>query len=394
MLQQFFAHRLDLLLDPGQLRMGVAVPRDDLLSELLQARQFGAHVFVMRGDDVATESTERGSCPIRRGIRTRFTRNIDGRENGLRVKGALPAGFGERLAPAAAVINAEFLEDTDGSGLFDGDVADRSLRGVHRNLLLPNLPSRKTRRCDISHSEVGFVRILSMPEPGKVISALGSVALFAGLSPEEIRMLAARTVAKHVATGELLFSEGDACKGLYVIASGKLRIFKSSVSGREQVLAVEGPGGSVAELPVFDGGPYPASVSAVEDSQVLFISREDFRRFCLERPEVALKMLAVVGSRLRRLVGIIEELSFATVRQRLVAVLVRMAESEGKRSERGIDFQLPGTHQDLAQQLGTVRELVSRNLMRLQAEGLLQVEGRSITVLNLPGLAAITEGNG
>lgn len=250
------------------------------------------------------------------------------------------------------------------------------------------------RRCDQSHWLVDFVRILVMPESGNVVSALGSVALFAGLSPEEIRVLAARTVPKRIASGELLFSEGDACKGLYVIASGKLRIFKSSASGREQVLSVEGPGGSVAELPVFDGAPYPASVSAVEDSQILFISREDFRRFCLERPEVALKMLAVVGARLRRLVGIIEELSFATVRQRLVAVLVRLVESEGKRTKRGIELQLPGTHQDLAQQLGTVRELVSRNLMRLQAEGLLQVDGRSITILDLPGLSAITENNG
>lgn len=233
-----------------------------------------------------------------------------------------------------------------------------------------------------------------MPEPGNVATALGSVALFAGLTPDEIRVLAARAIPKRVAGGETLFSEGDACKGLYVIASGKLRIFKSSPSGREQVLSVEGPGGSVAELPVFDGGPYPASVSAVEDSHILFISREDFRRFCLERPEVALKMLAVVGARLRRLVGIIEELSFATVRQRLAAVLVRTAQSQGQRTERGIDFQLPGTHQDLAQQLGTVRELVSRNLMRLQAEGLLQVDGRKITIVDLAGLSAITENNG
>lgn len=80
-------------------------------------------------------------------------------------------------------------------------------------------------------------------------------------------------------------------------------------------------------------------------------------------------MLAVVGARLRRLVCIIEELSFSTVRQRLVAALVRLAQTERTPTERGIEFQLPGTHQDLAHQLGTVRELVSRNLMRLQAEG-------------------------
>jgi CRP/FNR family cyclic AMP-dependent transcriptional regulator len=230
-----------------------------------------------------------------------------------------------------------------------------------------------------------------MHEPSNVASALGAVSLFSGLSPEELRLLAVRAVRRHFALGELLFSEGDACRGLHIIASGKLRIFKSSPSGREQVLAVEGPGGSVAELPVFDGGPYPASVSAVEDSEILFISRDDLRRFCLEHPEVALKLLAVVGARLRRLVGIIEELSFATVRQRLVAALVRLAQTEGTRTDRGIEFQLPGTHQDLAHQLGTVRELVSRNLTRLQAESLLQVDARSIVVRDLPGLTAILE---
>lgn len=230
-----------------------------------------------------------------------------------------------------------------------------------------------------------------MTEPGNVVSSLGAVSLFSSLSPDELRLLAAHAVRKRFGQGELLFSEGDPCRGLHIIASGKLRIFKSSPNGREQVLAVEGPGGSVAELPVFDGGPYPASVSAVEDAQILFISRDDFRRFCLEHPEVALKMLAVVGARLRRLVGIIEELSFATVRQRLVSALVRLAQNDGTHTEQGIEFQLQGTHQDLAHQLGTVRELVSRNLMRLQAEGLLQVNARSIVVRDMPGLTAILE---
>ncbi|MFP5225984.1 MAG: Crp/Fnr family transcriptional regulator [Acidobacteriota bacterium] len=232
-----------------------------------------------------------------------------------------------------------------------------------------------------------------MTEPGNVASFLGAVSLFSGLSPDELRLLAAHAVRKKFAQGELLFSEGDPCKGLHIIATGKLRIFKSSASGREQVLAVEGPGGSVAELPVFDGGAYPASVSAVEEAQILFISRDDLRRVCIEHPEVALKMLAVVGARLRRLVGIIEELSFATVRQRLVSALVRLAQSQGTKTAQGIEFQLPGTHQDLAHQLGTVRELVSRNLMRLQAEGLLQVDARSIVVRDLPGLTAILEAN-
>lgn len=230
-----------------------------------------------------------------------------------------------------------------------------------------------------------------MADSGNIAAQLGAVSLFSGLSPDELRLLAARAIRKRFAEGELLFQEGDPCKGLHMIAAGKLRIFKSSASGREQVLAVEGPGGSVAELPVFDGGNYPASVSAVENSEIIFISRADLRSFCMEHPEVALKMLAVVGARLRRLVGIIEELSFTTIRQRLISALVRMAETGGKCTERGIEFQLPGTHQDMAHQLGTVRELVSRNLMRLQAEGFLLVDARNITVVDLPRLKMILD---
>ena len=101
-----------------------------------------------------------------------------------------------------------------------------------------------------------------------------------------------------------------------------------------------------------------------------------------------MKVLAVVGARLRRLVGIIEELSFTTIRQRLVSVLVKLAQTEGKKTDLGIEFQLPATHQELASQLGTVRELISRNLMRLQAEGLVQVDARHIVVTNMKGLAS------
>ena len=223
---------------------------------------------------------------------------------------------------------------------------------------------------------------------------LAKAPLLADLSPNELQLLAARTVRKLFVSGELLFSEGEPCNGLHIIARGQIRIFKTSVNGREQVLALNGPGDTVAELPVFDGGPYPASASATEDAEIAFISRRDFHAYCLEHPEVALKVLAQVGSRLRRLVGIIEELSFTTIRQRLIAALVKLAQSEGRQTDRGIEFQLPSTHQELASQLGTVRELISRNLMRLQAEGLLDVDARRIVVRDMKGLSAQLESAG
>src|SRR5205085_1763294 len=109
---------------------------------------------------------------------------------------------------------------------------------------------------------------------------LKKTSLFSALSRTELEALAKRTSIHSFEAGETLFSEGEPCSGFYVVASGRVRIFKTSASGREQVLAIEGPGGSVAELPVFDGGPYPASVAAVEPAELVFISRKDFQTFC------------------------------------------------------------------------------------------------------------------
>ena len=148
---------------------------------------------------------------------------------------------------------------------------------------------------------------------------------------------------------------------------------------------MEGPGSSFAELPVFDGGNYPASATASEESEVLFISRKDFQDFSREHPEVGLKVIAVIGSRLRRLAGIIEDLSFTTVRQRLIDLIVRLAQASSTRTTEGVQVELNKTQQDLAAELGTVRELVSRNL-GLQAEGRLELNGRTIIVKDLSGL--------
>jgi CRP/FNR family transcriptional regulator len=231
-------------------------------------------------------------------------------------------------------------------------------------------------------------KIMPVTSPALDLAAvLGRTPLLASLSQPELQHLAVRTVRKLFSAGELIFSEGEPCNGLHIIASGKVRIFKTSVSGREQVLALNGPGESVAELPVFDGGPFPASAIAVNDTEMAFISRRDFHAYCLEHPEVSLKVLSVVGARLRRLVGIIEELSFTTIRERLISLLLKLAQSEGHKTESGIEFLLPATHQELANQLGTVRELISRNLMRLQAEGLVEVDARHIVIRDLKALA-------
>ena len=231
--------------------------------------------------------------------------------------------------------------------------------------------------------------IATVPEstftPGQT---LAKVPIFSGLTDNELSFLAQRAIPRHYSAGETVFGEGEPCSGLYVVESGQVRIFKSSASGREQVLSIDGPGSSIAELPVFDGGNYPASVAAIDDATLLFVSKQDFQALCLAHPQVALKVLRVVGARLRRLVGIIEELSFTTVRHRLASFLLRLAQKEGDRTAEGVAITMPISNQELASQIGTVRELVSRNLSRLQAEGMIKIDGRTVIVRNLKALEA------
>lgn len=223
---------------------------------------------------------------------------------------------------------------------------------------------------------------------GNHSQTLAKVPIFFGLTESELDFLAQRAVPRQFSAGETVFGEGEPCSGMYVVESGHVRIFKSSAGGREQVLSIDGPGSSVAELPVFDGGNYPASVAAVDDATLLFISKQDFQSLCQAHPQVALKVLRVVGARLRRLVGIIEELSFTTVRHRLASLLLRLAQKEGKRSAEGVEITLPVSNQELASQIGTVRELVSRNLSRFQSEGMLKIDGRSVIIQDVKALEA------
>lgn len=234
-----------------------------------------------------------------------------------------------------------------------------------------------------------FGRMTSVPESTLALGqTLSKVPIFSGLTESELGFLSQRTLPRNFSPGELIFGEGEPCPGLYVVASGNVRIFKSSPGGREQVLSIDGPGSSIAELPVFDGGNYPASAAAIDNATLLFVSKQDFQELCLAHPQVGLKVLRVVGARLRRLVGIIEELSFTTVRHRLASFLLRLAQKEGQRTASGVEVTLPVSNQELASQIGTVRELVSRNLSRLQAEGMLKIDGRSVTIIDAEALAA------
>ncbi len=213
------------------------------------------------------------------------------------------------------------------------------------------------------------------------ITTLSRIALFAALTETELAGLAQRTVERRFAGGEMLFWEGEACAGIFLIIEGTVKIFRTAASGREVMLSIESAPATVAELPLFDGGAYPASVRATEPVVALFINKNDFQQFCRQYPDVGLKVLAVVGGRLRHLVGLVEAMTFGSVTQRLARLLLDAAKAAGTDS-----FELGSTHQELASRLGTVREVVSRNLGRFRAQGLIAMEDRQVRILNRAGL--------
>jgi CRP-like cAMP-binding protein len=212
------------------------------------------------------------------------------------------------------------------------------------------------------------------------IAALRQTALFGGLADEELQALAARSVERRLVREETLFVVGEEARGLYVIVTGAVRAFRAGPDGREQVIHTERAGATLAEVPVFDNGMYPATAVADEDSVVLFIAREDVRAVCREQPGIALAALELMAGRLRRHAELVELLSLRAVGQRLARLLLKEASARGERSDGGTSFDLVATNGQIAARVGTVTEVVSRALARLHQDGLIMLENRRVTI--------------
>lgn len=223
------------------------------------------------------------------------------------------------------------------------------------------------------------------------IAALRRTALFKELDEKTLGVLAERAVERRFQKDEVLFIAGEEALGLYVIIRGAVRAFRESTDGREQVIHVERAGATVAEVPVFDDGPYPSTVAAEEETTVLFIDKRDVRRLCLEHPEITLAALKVLAGRLRRCAELVEALSLREVGQRLARFLLAEARRKGERTEKGIVIKLTMTNQQIAARIGSVREVVSRAFTRLQHDGVIVIEGRRLIVPDEETLEAFAD---
>lgn len=195
--------------------------------------------------------------------------------------------------------------------------------------------------------------------------------LFGNLQPEQLTELSALARKRELAQGELLFLAGEKAAGLFVIVSGRIRAFRVNMQGREQTIHIEREGATLAEVPVFDDGSYPATAVAEEPTTVLFLEKSDIRRFMLQHPEVSLTALKLMAQRLRGHADLVDALSLQQVGQRLARFLLSLSRDRGSRTGAGLQFDLALSNEDLARRVGSVREVISRTLTRLERDGLI-----------------------
>lgn len=214
------------------------------------------------------------------------------------------------------------------------------------------------------------------------LKAFGATQLFGAVPEAALRELASKTRERRLTRGEVLFSAGDEAEGLFVVVSGTMRAYRQTREGREQTMHVESAGATLAEVPVFDGGPCPSTVQAEENSVVMFVPKQAIRRFLMKNPEAALAAMAVLARRLRSVSGLAEQLALTGVAQRLAAMLAEEATTQAGDLKDGVSFSLPLSHQSIAARLGSVREVITRQLHRLIDDKVIAFRGHRVVVLD------------
>ena len=222
----------------------------------------------------------------------------------------------------------------------------------------------------------------------ELVDQITEIPLFNGLPRPQLEQVGKIVVAKKYRKGQTLFSEGAKADGFYLIVSGKIKVYKVSLEGKEQILHIFSKGEFFGEVPVFAGGSYPAHAETLEASHVLFIPREAFIELLHREPSLALNMLGILSQRLRRFTHQIEDLSLKEVPGRLAAYFLYLS----NRRKDSDTFELDITKAQLASFLGTIPETLSRILARMSQQRLIQVKGREITLLDHEALENLAAG--
>lgn len=220
-----------------------------------------------------------------------------------------------------------------------------------------------------------------------IITILTTTPLFKGLPQDQLDEIKSRMIDKTYKRNESIFLEGDAADGFYIVATGKVKIFKTSMDGKEQILHIYGPGNPFGEVPVFSGGKFPANAQALAKSRILFLPRNRFVKLITDNPSLSMNMLAELSMRLRQFTIQIENLSLKEVPARLASYLIYSAEEEEHENKVSLNI----SKGQLASLLGTIPETLSRIFAKMTAQNLINVNGREIELVDREGLEYLSE---
>ena len=213
---------------------------------------------------------------------------------------------------------------------------------------------------------------------------LKSVPYFSDLSLAELESIRELVFEKTADRAEMVLLEGEPAANMYFVASGVVKMFKTSAEGKEQILSIVRPGESFNDVPIFDGGPNPASARAMGPVLLYAIKRRDMEAILRNHPQIALNVIKVLARRVRHLVSLVEDLSFKHVIGRVAKILVEHIGGEMGRGPRL-------TQQEMAAMAGTAREVVGRSLKALEEEGAIKLDRHRIIITDKKALQKIME---
>lgn len=223
----------------------------------------------------------------------------------------------------------------------------------------------------------------------EIIDQIALIPLFNGLAREQLEDISMIAIGQSVKRGRTIFAEGDQSTGFYVLTEGRVKIFKLSAEGKEQILHIMTSGEPFGEVAVFAGEPFPASAEVIEDGYVLLFPRTAFIELIRSNPPLSMNMMAILSRRLRKFAATIESLSLKEVPSRLAEYFLYLDVSRGGDKQLTLDI----SKNQLAGLLGTIPETLSRILARMVKEGLIEMNGqRDIRILDRDGLKDLAEG--
>jgi len=216
--------------------------------------------------------------------------------------------------------------------------------------------------------------------------------LFAGLKEEDLKRIRAIASLRGVGKKEILFGEGEEARGFYVILSGKVKLYKISPDGKEQILHVVSAPDAFAEAALFLEGNYPAFAEALTDSQLLFFPKRDFIQLIERNPKLSINMIVSLSHFLRRFASLVEELSLKEVSARVAKYLIDLSLKSSKEGKNPREVELDLSKSQLASKLGTISETLSRTLTKMRAKEVIDVKKNRILILNRELLEEMASG--